>query len=203
MSEQPLTYESVLELIRENSREMREEHREFRRSLKEQGAEFDRRMQKAELQTKRTKKIVGNLGNRIGRIIEHMVAGDNIIRKFKALDYEIESHSRNKKFGHTLPKDLRGEIDLFLENGDVAILIEVKTTLETKGVRKHMECLKKFRRVADIKKDKRRFVGAVAGAVIEGDAMDFAHENGMYVIVQSGKAVEIVDVPEGFRAKEW
>jgi len=236
MSVQPLTYESVLELIRENSREMREnsremreEHREFRRSLKEQGAEFDRRMEEQRAESAREKKErdaefdrraekrdaeyarmrkelnrkIGDLGNSIGRIIEHMVAGDNIIRKFKALDYEIESHSRNKKFGHTLPKDLRGEIDLFLENGDIAILVEVKTTLETKDVRKHTECLEKFRRVADIKNDKRRFIGAVAGAVIEGEAMDFAHENGMYVIVQSGKAVEIVQTPEGFKAKEW
>ena len=32
---------------------------------------------------------------------------------------------------------------------------------------------------------------------------DFAHENGMYVIVQSGEAVEIVQTPEGFKAKEW
>jgi len=51
--------------------------------------------------------------------------------------------------------------------------------------------------------DKRRFIGAVAGAVVEGDAEAFAHENGMYVIVQSGKAVEIITPPEGFAAKEW
>jgi len=37
MSAQQLTYENVLELIRESSRE-------FSRSLKEQGAEFDRLM---------------------------------------------------------------------------------------------------------------------------------------------------------------
>jgi hypothetical protein len=43
----------------------------------------------------------------------------------------------------------------------------------------------------------------LAGAVVEDDAKDLAHENGMYVIVQSGKAVEIVTPPEGFRAKEW
>ena len=48
-----------------------------------------------------------------------------------------------------------------------------------------------------------RFIGAVAGAVVTDEAKDFAHENGMYVIVQSGKAVEIVPTPEGFKAKEW
>ena len=51
--------------------------------------------------------------------------------------------------------------------------------------------------------DKRRFIGAVAGAVVVGEAADFAAENGIYVIVQSGKAVEIVEPPKGFVAKEW
>jgi len=30
-----------------------------------------------------------------------------------------------------------------------------------------------------------------------------AYENGFYVIVQSGKAVEILPTPEGFVAREW
>ena len=48
-----------------------------------------------------------------------------------------------------------------------------------------------------------RFVGAVAGAVVKDDAMNFAHANGLYTIVQSGEAVEIAPTPEGFLAKEW
>ena len=68
---------------------------------------------------------------------------------------------------------------------------------------RHFERLKKYRRYADAKGDKRRFIGAVAGAVVEGEAADVAHDNGMYVIVQSGEAVEIVTPPEGFQAKEW
>jgi hypothetical protein len=63
--------------------------------------------------------------------------------------------------------------------------------------------LEKYRRRADFKGDKRRFIGAVAGAVIDGDAMEFAYKNGLYVIVQSGEAVEILPTPEGFQAKEW
>jgi len=51
--------------------------------------------------------------------------------------------------------------------------------------------------------NKRRFVGAVAGTVVSDDAADFARENGMCVIVQSGKAVEFVTPPDGFTVKEW
>jgi len=195
-----------MEMIREGIRETQE----LRRSIKEQGAEFDRRKQETDRQIQETHRIaqktskdIGNLGNSIGRVIEHMVAGNNIIKKFKALDYVIESHSRNKQFGHTLPPDMQGEIDMFLENGDIAILIEVKMTLDAKDVNRHKQTLERFRRFSDTKGDKRRFIGAVAGAVVEGDAEKVAHENGMYVIAQSGKSVEILPTPEGFQAKEW
>ena len=83
-------------------------------------------------------------------------------------------------------------------------MIEVKTTLETADVRRHIERLEKYRRYANASSgDKRRFIGAVAGAVVSDETAAFAQDNGLYVIVQSGKAVEIVTPPEGFRAKEW
>ena len=210
MSEQPLTYESIMEMIRDGIREtrefrqtMKEQAAEYERERKEREAAFDRRMQKTERIARKASKSVSKLGNRIGDIIENMVGGNALIRKFKKLDYKIERHSRNVCFGHGLPKEMRGEVDLLLEDGNIAILIEVKTTLQTADVRTHIERLEKYRRVADVKGDKRRFIGAVAGAVVEGEAQEFAHENGMYVIVQTGEAVEIVQTPEGFQTKEW
>jgi hypothetical protein len=38
---------------------------------------------------------------------------------------------------------------------------------------------------------------------ISDETTGFAQENGLYVIVQSGKAVEIIKSPDGFLAKEW
>ena len=204
MSEQPLTFESVLELIRKSTRKSIREFREMRRKMQESADEFDRRILEADRRMKRTDERIGELTGSMGKVIERMVAGQNIAKQFQEkFGYVIESHSRNKTFGDALPKDMRGEIDLFLENGDIAIVIEVKTTLKAKNVGGLKDKLEKFRRASDLKGDKRRFIGAVAGAVIEGDAISVAHENGFYVIVQSGKAVELVDVPEGFQAKEW
>jgi len=211
----PLTYEGVLEMFRETREQFRETREQFRET-REQFQETRERMEKAsqmieelgkkqeatDRQIKRTSKEVGALGSRIGRIIENMVKG-RIVDKFRALQYEITEYNPHKKFENKA-LNIRGEIDLFLENGDLAILVEVKTTLETKDVRDHILRIEKFRRHIDAKgNDKRRFIGAVAGAVVEGDAETLAHENGMYVIVQSGKAVEIVTPPEGFVAKEW
>ena len=187
---------------------MSREIREISRATKEQGAEFDRRMMEADRRQKETdriarkaQKIVGELGCRIGEIIEKMVEG-NIVEKFRALDYDIIQCAPNVTYDYK-KLGIRDEIDLFLEDGNVAILIEVKTTLTTARVRKHIRKIEEYRRCADARGDKRRFIGAVAGAVVKHEAMEFAHKNGMYVIVQSGKAVEIVQTPEGFKAQEW
>jgi len=188
MSQQasPLTYEGILDLFRKSDER------------------FDRRLKETDRQMKKTNKRISELGSRVGKIVENMVKG-NIVEKFHALGYEdIDVCYERVQFG-SRRLGTNGEIDLLLENGGFAILIEVKTTLETSDVRKHIERIEKYRRHVDAKGrgDNRRFIGAVAGAVIEGDAADFAIENGMYVIVQSGKAVEIIAQPEGFKAKEW
>ena len=226
MPEQPLTYEGILELFRESARrseQEREEYarnredsererKEFAREWRERSADLDRRMQETDRRfdqrmqetdrlIKEAHKKISALGSRIGEIIENMVSG-NIVDKFQAFGYEILQCGRNIKYEYK-KIGIRGEIDLFLENGEIAILVEVKTSLETVDVHRHIERLEEYRRCADARGDKRRFIGAVAGAVVQDDAMKFAHANGMYVIVQSGEAVEIVPVPQGFQAKEW
>jgi len=182
MSQQqvPLTYEGVLEMFRETTRKIQE----VAEQMKEMGKETDRR--------------IGSLTSRIGEIVENMVGGD-IVGQFQALDIAIKSHSRDKTFG-TRGTDESGQIDVFLENGDLVILVEVKTRLTDDDVREHIERLEKYRLHGD---DKRRILGAVAGAVVSDDVIKFAHRQGLYVIVQSGEAVEIVTPPTGFKRKEW
>ena len=213
MSAQQLTNEDVREMIRDISRLVEKQAVDFDRRMKEQAAAYDRerkeqvaayeqRMQETELQMKRTDKRIGDLTGRIGRMVEHMIGG-RILEKFQTLGYEVDYYTRNHFFS-TKKLGIKGEIDLILHDGDISILIEVKTTLETADVRKHLEKIEKYRIYADARwNDPTRFIGAVAGAVVTDEAKDFAHENGMYVIVQSGEAVEIVKTPEGFKAKEW
>ena len=226
-----VTYEGVLELIQQVAEQVRqtteqmlqtdqrmermsqETDRKIEKTTDQMKAltvETDRKIQKTTEQIEktaeqieRTNKNVGGLSSNVGEIVKNMVAG-NIDEKFQAVGYhEIDKiyekvKFKNKKLG------IDGEIDLFLENGDFAILIEVKTTLETKDVNDHVERMEKYRRYIDAKGgDKRRFIGAVAGGGIVGDAIKVAREKGFYVIVQSGEAVEILPTPEGFVAHEW
>jgi len=183
MSAQPLTFAELLEGFREIKDILRENA--------EQMAETDRKFQE-------TNRKISALGSRIGEIVENMVGGD-IVGQFQALDIAIHSHCRNKTFGARGTSE-SGEIDVFLENGDIVVLIEVKTKLTDDDVRDHIERLEKYRRYG---KDRRRIIGAVAGAVVADDVIRFAHGQGLYVIVQSGEAVKIIAQPEGFKAKEW
>jgi hypothetical protein len=189
------TFEEIREMFRRASKRMRKTERLIQEVALQQA--------KTERTVKRVSRDIGRLGGRIGDIIEHMVGGGNIVKQFQALDYDVTAHYRNKIFGQGTQN--YGEIDLILEDGDVAILISVKTKLTTGDVRQHIEQLEKYRRHVDTKGngDKQRFIGAVAGAVADQNVIDFAQKKGFYVIVQSGVAVEIITSPEGFVAKEW
>jgi len=187
----PLTYEQMMALFQADREERLESARLFNEKL-------DRMIEASDQRQKELDKKISDLGNRIGDIIEHMVGG-NIVGKFQALGIEIKSLSRDKLFGIKGTKE-SGQIDVFLENGDLVVLIEVKTKLTNDDVQEHIEQLEDYRLLGN---DKRRILGAVAAAVAPSNVIQFAHKKGMYVIVQSGDAVEIVPTPEGFQAKEW
>ena len=194
MATKQLTYKGVLKMFRKMSQETDRKIRE----VAEQQAKTAEQQAKTDLQIERTNKKIESLGSRVGEIVENMVGGD-IVGQFQALNIAIHAHSRDKTFG-IKGTDESGQIDVFLENGDVVILIEVKTKLTDEDVRIHIERLEKYRLFG---RDKRRILGAVAGAVAPADVIKFAHRKGLYVIVQSGVAVEIVPTSENFQAKEW
>jgi len=201
MSEQiaPLTYEGILEMVRQAHLRMDRMSEEAERRSKE----AERKSEKVWAQIERTSKEVSALGSRVGEIVENMVGGD-IVEQFQALGYAVTGYSRNKVFGIKGKGD-DGEIDLFLEDGDVAILVEARTTLKIDDVKEHIEKLEKYRRhvEANGNTDKRKFIGAVATGSAAENVIKFAHRQGLYVIVQAGRTVEILPPPAGFVAKKW
>jgi len=74
------------------------------------------------------------------------------------------------------------EIDLFLENGDTVVIIEVKTTLKVADVNDHIEKRLKpferfFPRYADV-----TVYGAVAYVPVEKNADRYAYQKGLFVL---------------------
>jgi len=55
----------------------------------------------------------------------------------------------------------------------------------------------------DTHEDKRKLLGAVAGVTATQKIIDFAHSNGLFVIVQTGETTAIAPTSGRFKAKEW
>ena len=161
--------------------------------INEQMKETDRRM-------KETDKRIGDLGNRFGEMVEHMVA-PSINEKFNELGFSFDTVSQNIQITDS-SKNFLAEIDLLLENGDIAIAVEVKSKPSQKDVDQHIGRMEVLRSRADKKNDNRKFQGAIAGAIMSKEVLDYAHKAGFYVIEQTGDTVKI-SIPEGFVPREW
>ena len=180
------TYEQLMAMFRrtdEKIAELRELQKETTLAMKE----TDRRIKEANQRH-------GKLSDRIGDLIQAMVYG-GIKRLFRDLGYDFDVINQKYHFGNKV-LGIYGEVDLFLENGELALLVEVKTNLSVDDVKEHQECLENFRLVSDAKNDKRRFIAAVGGGLVQENVRIFALKQGMFVIQQSGENVEIL-APEG------
>ncbi|MCL2191507.1 MAG: hypothetical protein FWB79_05925, partial [Treponema sp.] len=67
---------------------------------------------------------------------------------------------------------------------------------------KHKERLEKIRSAHDKCGDRRRILGAMAGAVFGPRQREAAQEAGFFVVAQSGDTMRM-DLPEGFVPREW
>ncbi|MCL2809092.1 MAG: hypothetical protein FWD24_03370 [Treponema sp.] len=120
--------------------------------------------------------------------------------KFQELGFDFKEASnkvkvRNKK------NDIRFEIDIFLQNGDVAMLVEIKTDLTISDINKHIIRIEKMRIYADSRGDKRRFLGAVAGVVVNDAEREYALNQGFFLIEPNGEDFYITSPYN--KPKEW
>jgi len=220
MKETDRKIQATTDQMKENAEQMKMQTAETDRKIQataEQMKETDRKIQATAAQIEATDQIVqktaeqieatnqavGALTHKVGDMVEKLLGEGNLVDQFRELGHKVKAHSQKKKFGVKGTAD-SGEIDLFLEDGDVAILVEAKTTLKMDHVREHIKRIEKYRRFVDADgSNGKRFVGAVAGTVIAENVINYAHENGLYVIIQSARAVEIIPQPDGFVAKKW
>ncbi|MDR1430187.1 MAG: hypothetical protein LBI85_07830, partial [Spirochaetaceae bacterium] len=143
---------------------------------------------------------LGELGNRFGELAECLVT-PNLVEKFRALGYAFTKAGPELEIFDARGKTLT-EVDLWLENGEFAMAVEVKSYLRVQDIREHLKRMELLRRYADDRKDRRRLLGAAAGAIVRKPARDYAEKNGLYVIEQSGDTVKI-EMPEDFRPRIW
>jgi hypothetical protein len=163
--------------------------------------EADRQMKALREQMKETDKKIGELGNRFGELAEHLVA-PSIMRKFNDLGFQFNDRSENHEICEDGNPNLSTELDILLENGEIAIAVEVKAKPKQADVDEHISRMEILRRKADRHNDTRKFRGAIAGAIMIDAVRNYAIKKGFYVIEQSGDTV-LINIPEGFKPREW
>ena len=159
------------------------------------GERLDRIGEKQE----KTDQQIGKLTNLFGEFTESMIA-PALCEKFSEFGYIFERNNTRAVFTDH-KNGISFEVDAMLENGDKAMLVEVKTQLTAERVNKHIERLEKMRRFADLRGDKRTFLGAVAAVVVPDEARDYALSQGFYLIEPSGENFYIT--PPNGKPKEW
>ena len=197
------TARQIKETQQETDRQIRETQRETDRQIKETQQETDRQIKETQRETDRQIKDInkrfGEYSNRLGEIAEYMIA-PNLRDKFFELGLDFPTAVRNRDISDR-KNNIFMEIDVMLENGDRALLVEVKTKLISDDIKAHVERLEKMRRYADLHGDKRAFLGAVAGVVIPDNIRSLALNNGFFVIEPSGETF-CITMPIG-SPKEW
>jgi hypothetical protein len=207
-----MTVEEVWALLRETDRIVKEtalRQAETDRIVKEtalrqaetdrQMQETDRKMQETDRKMQETDRKISKLGSRLGDLVEEIVF-PNIMEKFNALGYNfgnVATDVRYKEQGQVI-----AEVDIRLEDGDQVLMVEVKTTLTRNDVLDHLQRMEKLRLYADAHKDRRKLLGAVAGAIAPEKVKSFAIESGLFVLEQSGDTIRI-SIPRDFKPREW
>jgi hypothetical protein len=152
-------------------------------------------------QMKETDKRMGKLDNRFGETVEYLVA-PNLVAKFKELGFEFEKSHRNTEI-KSQEHNIFTEIDVFLENGDKAMVVETKVKPSVGDINYHIERMEKLRRYADLHNDNRKYLGAIAGVVFGDNEKTYALKQGFYVIEPSGDTFTIIEPKGDCHPHEW
>jgi hypothetical protein len=163
--------------------------------------ETARQQKKTGRQMKATDKRVGELTGRFGEVVEYMIV-PNLVAKFRELDFEFTKVSRDVKIAD-IKNDIHAEIDAFLENGDKVMIVEIKSKPGVDDVNYHIEKMGTLRKYADLKGDSRKYLGAIAGAVLSESVSTYALKNGFYVIEPSGDTFNIIEPKGKYHPREW
>jgi hypothetical protein len=194
----------IEESRKETDARMEKSRKEFQKEMAELRRQTDERMEESHKKTEKTianlSKRFGGLGNSLGELTEALFS-PQLREKFNLLGYDFTELSRNYEFAEG--NRVIAEVDFFLQNGDYALPVEVKTKLTVECINRHLERIDVIRRYMDKRRDRRILIGAVAGGIIDKNAIMYAQEKGLFLITQTGESVSIVNTTDSFTLRKW
>ena len=147
---------------------------------------------------KRFNKLENLFTTQWGKLVESLVDGDLVkMLRGKGIDVEITTQNiKRERDGE------HWEVDILALNGEDVVVVEVKTMMRVKDVKRFMErTLQNFKGVFPVYGDK-RVLGAVAYLRSEESAGAYAEKKGLFVIRATGNSASIVN-GEGFEPRAF
>jgi hypothetical protein len=174
--------------IQKAHEELEKAHKETEKTLTKAIGDLSISHKETEKAIKDTQRNIGGLNNTVGSLVEHIMAPD-LPRKFKQFGFTFSRITTVKwAYGEGT---IYTEIDGLLENGNQAMVVEIKTTLRREDIDDHLKRMEKVRKYADDHGDKREFLGAMAAMITDKATKEYALAQGFFVIEPSGEDVTI------------
>ena len=111
--------------------------REWRERHERDAREWEKVKKDLAKQMKETDKKIGDLGDRFGEMIEHMVM-PALVKKFRELGFVFTKAYPEAEY-KDVANNIITEVDITLENGDKVMLVEVKSKPSTDDITGHIE----------------------------------------------------------------
>ena len=175
----PVTDEiwSLIKETQENLKELSVSQKETNEQMKRTDIKID--------------KIIGDSGNRWGKLGENLVKG-NLVKRLNERGIKVERVITNVKNGDS-------EFDIITINGTELVVVEVKATLDPSDVDKFTKSIEKFKVLWPEFKEKTIY-GAIAFLIkANRQAEEIAEEQGFFVISATGDV--IIKNPKDFKPK--
>ncbi|MEO5370307.1 MAG: hypothetical protein H7833_09600 [Magnetococcus sp. DMHC-1] len=158
---------------------------------------MDEHLDRVDEQIDRVDRQIGELGNRLGEYVESMVAlaCETLFAERGIPVHEVSPNRLARRFGDSL------ELDLTVINDQMLVVVEVKSKLSEKHIKKFLKKLPKvplfFPTYAGM-----RIMGAMAAMVVPDQVAKQAMKSGLFVIAPSGDSVRLLN-PVAFKPRLW
>jgi hypothetical protein len=195
-----MSWDEIKALVAELAIQSKETERKFQeteRLLKERSEETDRKMREVFARFDNLSRRFDDSGDRLGEFFEEMVlpALEDLFRA-RGLDVsEVYRRVTSHRGGERI------EIALLVTDSDVAVALKCRSHLTREEVERHVERMNKFKRLLPKYADM-QIHGAVAGMVVDEEAVEAAQAAGLWVLAQSGETAALKNDP-GFAPRVW
>ena len=188
-----ITFEQVWAMFQETREQMKETDRRMQ--------ETDRRFAKTEKFLENIGKQIGGLHNSFGELAEHLVA-PGVVDRLNEHGYHFDIvHQRGLKI-YDENKNIKTEVDIYLENSDCIMAVEIKADPERQDIVHHIKRLEILREYRNRNNDTRKIRGAIAVAILPAGLKQAILDAGFYVLEQAGDTIKM-DIPQDFVPRDW